>query len=63
MSIENRAEAVAKNIEGKVQAAVGEVTGDPKDKIEGQAKQDEAAVIHAKEDIKDKAKDVIDQAY
>lgn len=63
MSIEDRAEAVAKNIEGKVQEAVSEVTGDPKDKIEGQAKQDEAAAMHAKEDIKDKAKDVIDKAY
>lgn len=62
MSIEDRAEAIAKNIEGKVQEAVSEVTGDPKDKIEGQAKQDEAAVIHAKEDVKDKAKDVIDKA-
>lgn len=63
MSIEDRAEAIAKNIEGKVQEAVSEITGDPKDKIEGQAKQDEAAAIHAKEDIKDKAKDVIDKAY
>lgn len=63
MSIEDRAEAVAKNIEGKVQEAVSEITGDPKDKIEGQAKQDEAAAIHAKEDVKDKAKDVIDKAY
>lgn len=63
MSIEDRAEAIAKNIEGKVQEAVSEITGDPKDKIEGQAKQDEAAAIHAKEDVKDKAKDVIDKAY
>jgi uncharacterized protein YjbJ (UPF0337 family) len=63
MSIENRAEAVAKNLEGKVQEAVGEITGNTKDKVEGQAKQDEAAFMHAKEDIKDKAKDVIDKAY
>ena len=55
MSMENRVEAVAKNIEGKVQQAVSEITGDPKDKIEGQAKQHEAAAMHAKEDIKDKA--------
>jgi uncharacterized protein YjbJ (UPF0337 family) len=61
MSIEDRAEAVAKNIEGKVQEAVSEITGNPKDKVEGQAKQDEAAVMHAKEDIKDKAKDVVDK--
>ncbi|NEQ27092.1 MAG: CsbD family protein [Microcoleus sp. SIO2G3] len=63
MSVEDRAEAIAKNIEGKIQEAASEITGDPKDKIEGQAKQDEAAAIHAKEDIKDKAKEVIDKAY
>ncbi len=63
MGIEDRVEAVAKNIDGKIQEAVGEVTGDPKDKIEGQAKQDQAAAIHVKEDIKDQAKDVIDKAY
>lgn len=63
MSIEDRVEAVAKNVEGKVQEAVGNVTGDPQDKIEGQAKQDEAAAIHTKEDIKDKAKDIVDKSF
>lgn len=63
MSIENRAQAVAKNIEGKVQEALSEITGDPRDKVEGQAKQDQAAAIHAKEDIKDKAKNVIDKSF
>ena len=62
MSIENRAEAVAKNIEGKIQEAVGEVTGNTNDKIEGQAKQDQSAAMHAVEDIKDQAKDIIDKA-
>ena len=62
MSIEDRAEAVAKNIEGKIQEAASEITADPKDKVEGQAKQDEAAAIHAKEDIRDKAKEIIDNA-
>lgn len=62
MSIENRAEAVAKNIVGKVQETVGEITGDTKNKVEGQTKQDEAAFIHAKEDIKDGAKNFIDRA-
>lgn len=62
MSIEDRAEAVAKNIEGKIQEAASEITGDPKDKIEGQAKQDQAAAIHTREDMKDKAKEVIDRA-
>lgn len=62
MSIENRVEAVAKNIEGKVQEAASEITGDQKDKLEGQAKQDEAAAIHLREDLKDKAKEIIDNA-
>ena len=62
MSIEDRVNATAKNVEGKIQEAVSEITGDPKDKIEGQAKQDEAAAIHTREDLKDKAKDVIDKA-
>ena len=62
MSIENRAEAVAKNLEGKVQETVGEITGDPNSQVEGQEKQDLAAAIHLKEDLKDKAKEVIDKA-
>jgi uncharacterized protein YjbJ (UPF0337 family) len=62
MSIEDRAKAVAKNIEGKVQEAVGDVTGDSKDVVEGQSKQNQAAAMHAVEDVKDAAKDVIDKA-
>ncbi|HEY9779152.1 MAG TPA: CsbD family protein [Leptolyngbyaceae cyanobacterium] len=62
MSIEKRVQATAKNIEGKIQSAVGEVTGDTKAKAEGQAKQDEAAFTHAVEDVKDTGKDLIDKA-
>jgi len=62
MSIENRVEATAKNIEGKIQEAASEITGDPKDKAEGQAKQDQAEAMHLKEDLKDKAKRMVDQA-
>lgn len=60
MSIENRVEATAKNIEGKIQEAASEITGDPKDKAEGQSKQFDAQAQHAKEDIKDEVKKVID---
>jgi uncharacterized protein YjbJ (UPF0337 family) len=60
MSIEDRAKATAKNIEGKVQAAVGEFTGDPKDQIEGEAKQQQATAMHAEEDIKDEIKKTVD---
>jgi uncharacterized protein YjbJ (UPF0337 family) len=43
MSLEDRVRQLLKNIEGKIEA-VGEVTGDPKDKAEGQEKQAEAQV-------------------
>ncbi|MDI9638098.1 CsbD family protein [Oscillatoria amoena NRMC-F 0135] len=62
MSIENRAEATAKNIEGKLQEAVGEVTGNRRDKAEGKIKQAEAQALHTKENIKDSIKDEIDRA-
>ncbi|MEH1908223.1 MAG: CsbD family protein [Nostoc sp.] len=60
MSIEDKAKAFAKNVEGKVQEAVGEVTGDPKDKAEGKAKQAEAQVRHTAENIKDEVKKTLD---
>jgi uncharacterized protein YjbJ (UPF0337 family) len=60
MSTEDRVKATAKDLEGKGQAAIGEVTGDSENKAKGEAKQAEAKVTHAKEDVKDKAKDMID---
>lgn len=60
MSIEDRMNATAKNIEGKVQEAVGEVTGNPQDKAEGQQKQAEAQVQHSVENVKDDLKKAID---
>ena len=60
MSIEKRVEATAKNIEGKVQEAIGEVTGNPGDQNEGKAKQAESQAIHTVENIKDEVKKVID---
>lgn len=60
MSTENRIEATAKNIEGKLQEVAGEVTGDPKMKAEGQAKQAEAKVRHSVENVKDEVKKAID---
>lgn len=62
MSLENRAKATAQNLEGKAQEAMGNVTGDPQDKAEGKAKQAEAQGRHAVEDMKDKAKEIIDHA-
>ncbi len=60
MSLQDRAKATAKNIEGKVQEAVGDLTGDPKDQAEGKAKQAEAKVRHTVEDVKDEVKKAID---
>jgi uncharacterized protein YjbJ (UPF0337 family) len=60
MSIEERAKAAGKNIEGKAQEALGNVTGDPEDKAEGQVKQTEAEARNLKEDVKDRVKDAID---
>lgn len=59
MSIEDRAKAVAKNVEGKIEEAVGKVTGDPETEAKGKAKQAEAEVRHTGENLKDKAKDII----
>jgi uncharacterized protein YjbJ (UPF0337 family) len=60
MSLKDRAKATAKNIEGKVQEAVGNVTGDPQDQAEGKAKQAEAKVRHTVEDVKDEVKKIVD---
>jgi uncharacterized protein YjbJ (UPF0337 family) len=60
MSLEGRAKATAKNVEGKVQEASGEVTGDPQDKSAGKAKQTEAEVRQGVENVKDKVKRSID---
>lgn len=60
MSIENRIKATAKNIEGKVQEAVGNITGNPEDQLEGKAKQAEASVRHSVEDVKDTIKKALD---
>ncbi len=60
MSTEKRVEAIAKNIEGKIQEVVGEITGNPQDKAEGQEKQAEAQVTHTVENIKDELKKALD---
>jgi uncharacterized protein YjbJ (UPF0337 family) len=60
MSIENRVKATAKNVEGKIQEVVGEVTGDPEQEAKGKAKQVEAKVRHGVEDAKDAVKKAVD---
>jgi uncharacterized protein YjbJ (UPF0337 family) len=60
MSLEDKAKATAKNIEGKAQEALGNITGDPEDKAAGKAKQAEAELRHGVEDVKDGVKKAID---
>lgn len=60
MSLEDRIKATAKNIEGKVQEAVANVTGDPQAQAEGKAKQVEASTIHVIENVKDEIKNIIE---
>ncbi len=62
MSLEEKAKAAGKNIEGKAQEALGNVTGDVGDQAAGKAKQGEAAARNAKEDVKDGVKDIVDKA-
>jgi uncharacterized protein YjbJ (UPF0337 family) len=60
MSLKDRAKATAKDLEGKIQETVGNVTNDPEDKAEGRAKQAEAKVRNKVEDAKDEVKKAID---
>jgi uncharacterized protein YjbJ (UPF0337 family) len=60
MSIQERAKAVVKDLEGKAQEAIGNITDNPEQQAEGKAKQAEADARNASEDIKDRAKDVSD---
>jgi uncharacterized protein YjbJ (UPF0337 family) len=49
--------ATAKNIEGKAQETIGNITGDKKDQLAGKAKQAQASGEHAVEDLKDAVHD------
>jgi uncharacterized protein YjbJ (UPF0337 family) len=60
MSLKERAQATAQNIEGKVQESVGDLVGDPKAQAEGKTKQASAKIRHTAEDVKDEVKKVID---
>lgn len=60
MSLEDKAKAAAKNVEGKAQEALGNVTGDPEDQAKGKAKQAEAKARNAAEDLKDDVKRAVD---
>jgi uncharacterized protein YjbJ (UPF0337 family) len=60
MSLEDKAKAAAKDVEGKVQEGVGKVTDNPDEQAKGQAKQVEADAAKTKEQAKDTVKDAVD---
>lgn len=60
MALEDKAKAIGKNIEGKAQEALGNITGDPEDKAAGKAKQAESEVRQGVEDVKDNVKEKLD---
>lgn len=62
MSTQERSEATAKNLKGKAQEMMGEVTGDPKDKAQGRSQQADAEAQQAKEDVKEQAKKDIERS-
>ena len=50
-----RVKAVAKELEGKTQESIGNVTGNKGDRLAGKEKQIEAKIRNTVEDVKDKA--------
>lgn len=52
MSLTDRSKAVVKNIEGKTQETIGNITGNTKDQVMGKAKQAESQGRNTIEDIK-----------
>jgi uncharacterized protein YjbJ (UPF0337 family) len=55
VKLKGRAKAVEKNVEGKLQEAAGNITGNRKDQMMGKAKQVESQARNAAEDLKDKS--------
>ena len=54
----NTADAKAKEVEGKLESAAGELTGDVGHQIQGKAKQVQASAMNAVESLKEGAKSV-----
>jgi len=57
MGINDKIDATAKDAEGRIQAAAGELTDDPLLKAKGEAKQVQAKVMNAADDLGDKVAD------
>jgi uncharacterized protein YjbJ (UPF0337 family) len=54
----NPADAKAKEVEGKLESAAGELTGDVGHQIKGKAKQVQASAMNAVENLKEGTKSV-----
>jgi uncharacterized protein YjbJ (UPF0337 family) len=63
MSIANEllSDADAKDVEGKLQAAIGELSGDAGDKLKGDAKQVQAAAMRVGEAVEEGIKSLADK--
>lgn len=60
MSIEDKLKAEAKKVEGKLEAAAGELTDDPELKARGEAKQVQGSAMDALNNLKDRAGNLLD---
>jgi uncharacterized protein YjbJ (UPF0337 family) len=57
-TMSNKASAAAKGVEGKLESAYGELTGDTGHQIKGKAKQVQGSAMNTAEDLKESAKSV-----
>jgi uncharacterized protein YjbJ (UPF0337 family) len=57
----NRSDAAAKDAEGKLEAAYGDLTGETGHQIKGKAKQIQASAMNAAEDLKQGARSVAEK--
>jgi uncharacterized protein YjbJ (UPF0337 family) len=55
-AMSNKAKATAKDVEGKLESAYGDLTDDKGHQLKGKVKQGQASAMNAAEDIKDAAK-------
>ena len=54
----NKIDAAAKDAEGRMESAIGDITGDTGHQIKGKAKQVQASAMNAAEDLKQAAQSV-----
>jgi uncharacterized protein YjbJ (UPF0337 family) len=57
-TVDHKADAKAKEVEGKLESAYGELTGDTGHQIKGKAKQVQASAMNAAENLKEGTKSV-----